>query len=331
MGDQSMRNEMKLVVGLGSVEDYPDYVEAGADEVFIGYVPMDYRLRYGKHAPLNRREVLYYNVQIGSFSELLILKDMWQAYGVPVTIALNGLTYSEKTREEIVEMVLRLQEIGYDRFIVAEEALLQRLSQINGITLILSGEYGELNRDVLANLPKFHRVIYPRQTSIEEMASMVRNSKSTGITEHEAFVLNEKCHFTGAYCMSKHCDELCHMCRVPYRMEEERERFAVTEEDSTENFASDDGELLGASGCGLCALYRLRKAGITHLKLVSRGNATEETIRDIREVRKALQILDLAKDEADYRRRMQEMLFPAGCSGNCYYPEIKKEKGTINE
>ena len=33
-----------------------------------------------------------------------------------------------------------------------------------------------------------------------------------------------------------------------------------------------DGYLCGVTGCGLCALYRLREAGITHLKLVGRGN-----------------------------------------------------------
>lgn len=33
-----------------------------------------------------------------------------------------------------------------------------------------------------------------------------------------------------------------------------------------------DGYLCGETGCGLCRLYQLREAGITHLKLVGRGN-----------------------------------------------------------
>ena len=33
--------------------------------------------KYGVIHPLNRREVLFYNVQIGSMSELQILKKWW--------------------------------------------------------------------------------------------------------------------------------------------------------------------------------------------------------------------------------------------------------------
>ena len=51
---------MKITAGLGSIEDYPLYVQAGADEVFAGYVPYSWNLRYGNVYPLNRREVLYY-------------------------------------------------------------------------------------------------------------------------------------------------------------------------------------------------------------------------------------------------------------------------------
>ena len=36
--------------------------------------------------------------------------------------------------------------------------------------------------------------------------------------EYEAFAMNELCHFHGAFCSSLHCDELCHMCHVPYKI-----------------------------------------------------------------------------------------------------------------
>ena len=81
----------------------------------------------------------------------------------------------------------------------------------------------------------------------------------------------------------------------------------------------DSGYLCGATGCGLCALYRLRDAGITHLKLVGRGNYTDFMEKDIRNLRKALQILENADTEADFRMEMKKQIFPFGCSGNCYY------------
>ena len=59
---------MKIVAGLGSIDEYETFVKAGADEFFCGYVPFSWAEKYGVIHPLNRREVLFYNVQIGSMS-----------------------------------------------------------------------------------------------------------------------------------------------------------------------------------------------------------------------------------------------------------------------
>ena len=67
---------MKIVAGLGSIDEYIPYVKAGADEFFCGYVPYSWTEKYGTLLPLNRREVLCSNVQLGAFSELEILASM---------------------------------------------------------------------------------------------------------------------------------------------------------------------------------------------------------------------------------------------------------------
>ena len=71
---------MKIVAGLGSIDEYIPYVKAGADEFFCGYVPYSWTEKYGTLLPLNRREVLCSNVQLGAFSELEILSAMIQKY-----------------------------------------------------------------------------------------------------------------------------------------------------------------------------------------------------------------------------------------------------------
>ena len=45
---------MKITAGLGSVDDYLPYVEAGADEFFCGYVPYEWMKNGGLTYPLNR-------------------------------------------------------------------------------------------------------------------------------------------------------------------------------------------------------------------------------------------------------------------------------------
>ena len=67
---------MKIVAGLGCIDDYPLFCEAGADEFFCGYVPYTWTKRYGTTLALNRREVLCYQVQLGAYSELEILAGM---------------------------------------------------------------------------------------------------------------------------------------------------------------------------------------------------------------------------------------------------------------
>ncbi|MFR6590988.1 MAG: U32 family peptidase, partial [Gallintestinimicrobium sp.] len=80
-----------------------------------------------------------------------------------------------------------------------------------------------------------------------------------------------------------------------------------------------DAPILGESGCGLCALYDLGQAGITHLKIVGRGNHPDRMVEDIRAMKRALEILDASKDRETYQKRMKQELFLSGCSKNCYY------------
>ena len=150
--------------------------------------------------------------------------------------------------------------------------------------------------------------------------------------EYEAFILNELCHFSGAFCNSLHCDELTHLCRVPYELgnlhkkeETDAAQKDVAETDRIQGKEGkglpldEDGYLTGSTGCGLCALYRMKQVGITHLKQVGRGNYTDFMEKDIRQLRKALDILEKSDNELQYQRKMKASLFPDGCSQNCYY------------
>ena len=92
---------MKITAGLGSVEEYERFVRAGADEFFSGYVPYEWAKKYGTVMPLNRREVLAYNVQIGSFSEMEILSAMVKEYGRPVHLTFNSLSQYERFHERV--------------------------------------------------------------------------------------------------------------------------------------------------------------------------------------------------------------------------------------
>lgn len=331
---------MKIVAGLGSTDDYIDFVKAGADECFCGYVPPEWNETYGTTRPLNRREVRNYQVQIGAWEELKILKSMIDCYGAPVQITLNALYYSGEQYKQIAELIDRCCSIGFDSFIVADPALLVYLRR-QGIScrIQLSGEYAEINSLMLGQFqagketgPTIERVIFHRKNSITDMKSCVAKCKDR-VPEYEAFFLNELCHFSGAFCNSLHCDEMGYLCHVPYELGRydvrhlqnqalcRSEQDVTSQDDKMNEEQSEDDYLTGETGCGLCALYDLADAGITHLKLVGRGNFSEYMIRDILKTRKALDILEETRESGRdaYIRRMKAVLFTGRCSQNCYY------------
>lgn len=324
---------MKIVAGLGSIDEYETFVKAGADEFFCGYVPFSWAEKYGVIHPLNRREVLFYNVQIGSMSELQILKKMVDYYGKPVTLTFNSIYYTGEQYPVIAEIIIQCMAAGFENFIIADPALMLYLRQqkIN-CGIHLSGETAEVNRGMLEQMLPFgiRRVIFHRKNSLEDMQSCIKEADFPH--EYEAFILNELCHFSGAFCNSLHCDELTHLCRVPYELgnlhkkeETDAAQKDVAETDRIQGKEGkglpldEDGYLTGSTGCGLCALYRMKQVGITHLKLVGRGNYTDFMEKDIRQLRKALDILENSDSEAQYQKKMKASLFPDGCSQNCYY------------
>ena len=320
---------MEIVAGLGSIDDYIALAKAGADEVFCGYVPYEWNKKYGTLFPLNRREVLYYNVNIGSLEDMKILKKMEEKYKVKVNITFNYLYYLEEQYEIIAKLISELIDIGFTDFIIADIALILYLEEKNiKCNIHLSGEGAEINSlsiDFFNQFSNINRYIFHRKNSILDMKSCILNNKRK--MEYEAFILNEKCHYTGAFCSSFHCDELAHLCKVSYKLgkiNEEVKDFNEVDKKIKLYYSEDieeykDYDLLGSTGCGLCSLKKLKEAGVTYLKVVGRGNSIDFMERDVKELRTALDILEKISNE-NYEEEMKNKLFKnKKCSRNCYY------------
>lgn len=307
---------MKITAGLGRLEDLPAYRRAGADECYAGFVPDVWMEEAGEAEPFNRREVSFVNVQIGTESELAILADMARDLAVPIAITLNSPFYRPERYPLLVSSIRLCMGYGFSSFIVADPALLVRIREADlpGIHLHLSGEYGAMNRYVLARARDLgiSRVIFPRRTGIPEIRSLAARDAAhhhQEPMEFEAFAMNELCHYDGAYCMGLHCDAFPPACR--------RRRNLLHGEEMQRDLL----DVPGATGCGICSLYALQEAGVTHLKVVSRGERTAEAIRDIRALAAARDLAAGAESEEAYLAKVKPLVFPNGCSGNCYYQD----------
>ena len=298
---------MKITAGLGALKDYDQLVASGADELFAGFVPLDWLEKYANFSPLNRREVLLQGIQLSTMDELRLLSRKIADAGVPVALAFNSTCYLPEQYPRIAEMLEALGDLGFRDWILADPALIVHLRN-RGLAgrIHLSGEAGCFSPDALRFFARMgvSRCIFPRKLTPEEMAGFVRALPEL---EYEAFALNELCHYSGAFCCSLHCDELEHLCRVPYRPFGPDCTGAGTSQ-------SEPGTGFGDSGCALCALPALRKAGVTHLKVVGRGALSERIARDVRLLRRALALGDAPPDAL-------RALLPEGhCAHRCYYP-----------
>ena len=74
---------MELTAGLGSVDDYIRYIEAGADECFCGYIPYAWDRKYGDSSVLKPQGGAVQQRAAGCIFRLEILAAMVRAYQSP--------------------------------------------------------------------------------------------------------------------------------------------------------------------------------------------------------------------------------------------------------
>ncbi len=314
---------MRLAVGLGRADQLEPYAAAGADEMFFGYVPEKWMRRWGLLLPLNRRESRYVNVQAGGMNEVRILKKRAEDRGIPLAVTLNALYYVPGQLMAAQELVLRLLEEGLDTLIVGDLGLLWALSDrgvLKDVRVHLSGEAGEVNRGMLPMLgeERVERIIFHRKTAHADRKGLIACAGAHpewGVREFEAFVQNERCLYTGAYCTCAHLEEAPPLCRAEGRLAPVREGGPVP------RLRAGAAENVQEDGCALCALVRLRREGITHVKLVGRGAHTEEMTDKILRTKRALRLAEEADGEESYLAGLRRMLGRERCGGGCYYPE----------
>ncbi len=307
---------MKMAVGLGCADQFDEYVRAGADEVFCGYVPEEWMASFGTLRPLNRRESVYTNAQVGPITEMRILREKAERTGVGVAVAMNAPVYSPEQLPLLEKTAQTLIDEGFDTLIIGNMAALLRL-HTRGLDkkcrIHLSGEMGEINRGALPMLHEMgvRRLIFHRKMRFEDMRLLSREmARFAPPMEAEAFAMNEMCHFTGAWCATLHGDLTVPVCQLNWIP------GGVTDKKSPPPQAGSGT----GKGCALCALKRLRECGVTAVKLVGRGARTEDMLEKIALLRDALCLEAECESEEDYICGLRRLL-GGKCGGECYYPE----------
>lgn len=316
---------MKLISPVDNLSEVPRLLEAGADELYGGLVPRQWREAYSLLASINQRT--FDSAQLQSFEELGQVIDRVHDAGKTFSLTLNAPFYTDQQMPLLLDYIDQVADLGVDGIILADLGLLRIVRERQPKL--------ELHASTLAHLMNseavrfyegqgIQRVVFPRHLTTSEMAEVM--AKVPGM-RFDAFMLIGKCPNTEGLCTFHHSSpDKIWPCEIPYRIEPLQ--------------AGEAGEVLQNAmmkqagwsrtnrrhGCGLCAIPQLKRMGIYGLKLVGRGAPSSQKVINLHLVRDFLALAQNAADFAVYREKAikaHSRRFGSPCSPNvCYYPEF---------
>jgi putative protease len=320
---------MRIISPVDHLAEAAGLIEAGADELYGGFVPPQWREGYNLLASLNQRT--FPEAQIATEAELAEIVARAHDRGRSFALTLNAPFYSEEQLPLLLGYLDRMVTLGVDGLILADPGLLH----------LLAGRYPtvELHASTMAHISnsgalRFYaslgvrRAILPRHLTVAEMADIAR---AVPEVRCDAFLLVGKCPNTEGLCTFHHVSpERIWPCEIPYVIAPAQD---VAPSPTLQTAMARQGSWSQTDrrhGCGLCAIPLLMHSGIDGLKLVGRGAPAEQKVRNILLTREFLELAGTEPDHNAYRRRAMaahRKRFGADCHPNiCYYPELLSDE-----
>lgn len=315
---------MRIVSPVDHLGEAAPLLDAGANELYGGYVPVTWRERFSLLASLNQRT--FDGAQISSRDELAAIIALAHARCATFSLTLNAPYYTDEQLPLLLDYVDEAVAAGIDGIILADLGILRTLHR----------RYPQLeyHASTLAHLMNagaitfyaeqgISRVIFPRHLTTAEMAMTMARLPSM---RFDAFLLVGKCPNTEGLCTFHHsASDKIWPCEIPYRIEPLSGISSPSLQDAMLHQASW-AHSNRRHGCGLCAIPELLALGIFGVKLVGRGAPAAQKVQNVLLTRDFLELAEQGLDPATYRQRARQShrtRFGTPCSPNvCYYPEF---------
>lgn len=315
---------MRIISPVDNLFEALPLLNAGADELYGGYVPKGWSERFSDFASINQRT--FSGAQLENPEELAAIVALCQEQGKRFSLTLNAPYYTDSQLPMILEVVEQAVGAGVNAIILADPGILRILKRrYPQVEYHASTLAHLLNSSAIAFYQQLgiSRTILPRHLTIAEMEAII--AASPGML-FDAFLLVGKCPNTEGLCTFHHSSpDKIWPCEIPYQIEPlhgEPSPLLRKAMERQGSWSQSDRR----HGCGLCAIPHLSRIGIDGLKLVGRGAPSARKIAHVRLVR---QMLDLAGEEPDFSSYRNAAIaahrrnFAADCSRNiCYYPEF---------
>lgn len=317
---------MRILSPADRAAEAAELIDAGAEELYAGFVPPFWRERFGPVVSCNRRS--YEEASLPSEEELDLLVRESALRDVPVHLALNASPVPEEMLPRMVELVTSLARRGIRGVIVSDLSLLVALreARFRRLELHASTLFSPFNGGTAAFLRRAGatRVILARELSVAEIAAMVSALPDLPL---EVIGLRGRCPNVEGFCTHLHDDpDRTWPCELRYRKEyrggemraPEGVLDAIGREEGTDRYFS----------CGLCAVPLLERAGVHAFKVVGRGAETERKAAAVAAVR---EMREWGREEvpdapacAREGKALFERMHGRRCRvENCYFPEFR--------
>ena len=318
---------MKILVPLSNVNYIDKYINAGADELYLGFYDENWTSKFGKYSDINRMSGFGKKANPFSFEQLLeIIKDI-KKKNITVFVTMNANEYSFIQVQYMKKHYFQpLKEIGADGVILSDVNAILAAKEV-GLEPVASTMCAIYNSDIayIYYDMGIKRMILPRDLSLKEIEQICVAMPEV---HFEAFFMRNGCVFSDCYCLGMHRPECGAICTYT-RYGNSRYTHAYTE--FREYNAVDVNDYLYRTAfhidaCAMCALYRLATIGIKSLKIVGRADDWNSVCRDIELTKKNIEIMKNVNDERD---DLDKMIFPDNfpkkCREgiSCYYPEVR--------
>lgn len=317
---------MRALVPLNNKEHIDDYIQAGAEEFYIGFYDDKWHEQFGEYGDINRLTGFKKTANPYDFNEMLDIVKLIKQKGAMIYITFNASIYSQAMLDKIETYLLPIKEAGADGVIVSCAELVTKAADA-GIPVVVSTISGVYNSDLVRFYKDLgaKRIILPRDLSIDEIESITSKVQDV---EYEIFMMRNGCRFSDAHCLGFHRLEMPSICsfigRANREVGLEHEKFKerhdaeLNDQVYTTHFHNN--------ACGLCSIYRFVQMGITAGKIVGRSDEWQDICRDISLLEENVKIAKACHNEEEYLERMilpQDRVRMCKSGLSCYYPEVR--------
>lgn len=288
--------------------------QAGADELYCGVVEPGNPPKADIGRFYNRRPTPEGN--LASFQDLEAVVGKAHRSGIPVSFVLNQLYYSPEQFQAAMEQAQAAVDCGVDALIMSNPFLFEdvhrRKLPVKSYVSTTASVFNKVAVEFFSGMGA-SRIILPRQLRIEEIEAHIKLHPEL---EFEVIVLGDPCPWDDGHCTFEHnlhllgsgpgfCGGGCHL---PYDIS------AVSLNGSGRTTSGPEEQLIMnlkrfvmLSGCGLCSLWDLRRAGVHVLKSTSRDDSLlrPHNVRYLSLVRHLLSDEDI--DKASFQSYAREI------------------------